>query len=249
MSNNTTTNNNPFSFEAEQDSSKTRKLAYTDTLINTASSKAHNLMTEGCSTDELKALANKMLEGNPSDLVSLIQAVYGDEQIKADAEVLHGCDEDQLKRMLESRRSDRSVAKRKGLRTSAVNCRAYISAMYAELMIREKLGMSYSGTTTASDLDEADTDAVERKIRSLQSKQSRLRKLAAYDADAKAELTGVQDEISRLQGLRPDKVVAKSALKDVSVTELRKALDTVDINSLPEAEQEKIRSMIELLAR
>lgn len=237
---------NPFQFATEANDSKSRKLAYTSILMDTANRRAHEVMTEKCNTPELKELANTMMDGDPNILVQLLTEIYG-ETIKTDADILDGCDEDQLKKMMESRRSDRSTSKRKGIRTSAVNCRSYISAMYAELMIREQLHTPYTGSFAgSSELDETDLEAVGRRIKSLQSKKCRLKKLADYDEDAATELSETEAEIERLSALRPTtRVAGKTVIKDLKLDELRDMLKTIDPETLPESERDKLVDLMQ----
>ena len=237
---------NPFQFDATPTDSKTRKLAFTDVLNSTSNARAHELMTVKCNTPELKAQANEMLNGDPSVLVQLINNVFGEETIKTDAAVLDGCDNDQLKKMLESRRSERSTSKKKGIKSSAIICKSYISSMYAELMIRVQLNAPYTGSNASgSDVDVSDLDAINSKIKSLQSKKCRLNKLAAYDETARAELAETEAEIERLSAYRPTTVNrAKVVIKSDQLKALRDELSKVDVSSLPEAEQARFLDLM-----
>lgn len=235
--NNTNTTNttsiNPFAnLEAVTSANTTRKLAFTDILQTTAKSRATELV-KSCTTPELAEQANRMLDsGDPADLLSLIHAVISDETIKQDATVLADCPTDDLPKMLESQRSNRSKAKRKGLRTSGItNVVDYVSAMYAELLIRETTGKSYNGGgNKLSDNHEelaANADLLDRKIASLASKKSRLSKLAALgDAAATTQLNEIEQELSELRALRPSK--AKVSIKSVKLDDVRAALASLD---------------------
>ena len=228
---------------------ESRRLDYTPALIDRANTRASEIMLKG---SEHAELANKVIgEGNTNDLLDLIKATVPEGQIESDAALLEGCDDDQLGRLLESRRSDRSKAKKKGLSSSVVTCKTYISAMYAELMIRAKTGKPYTGAAATQDYDveqlAADQDALTRKIKSLQSKQCRLGKLADYDAAAKAELDEVKAEIARLNELRVGtRRSSKTVLKDASIDAIRETLKSIDPATLPEAEQAKF---LELMAK
>ena len=228
---------------------ESRRLDYTPVLIDRANTRASEIMLKG---SEHAELANRVInDGNTSDLLELINATVPEGQIEADAEVLEGCDADQLSRLLESRRSDRSKAKKKGLTSSVVTCKTYISAMYAELMIRVKMGKPYTGAAAAQDYNAAelaqDQDALSRKIKSLQSKQCRLKKLAAFDEAARAELDEVVAEIARLNDLRTGtRRVSKTVLKDANIDAIRETLKSIDPATLPEAEQAKF---LELMAK
>lgn len=232
---NSTTTINPFEF-AETAENKTRRLDYTPALQEKARARAVELIkTVGAERQDLADQANAMMDsGNPADLIALIEAVYDHDTIVADAAVLDGCPDDDLPKMLESQRSNRSKAKRAGLRAKLHNTVAYISAMYAELLIREKTGKVYNGTTTIElDMDALanDQEALKRKINSLASKKSRLSKVAQYDAAAKAELDQVEADLASLRALRPNPV--KTAVKSITADELRKALSLLNPDEVP----------------
>jgi len=246
-----TTSSNPFNF-APSDvlKSESRKLDYTPNLIAKSNDRAQELMLQVGKRPELHDLANAALDnGEPTDLIKLIESVFGSDTIKTDAKLLEGADDYQLQHLLDSRRSDRSKAKAKGTRTSVGVCKTYISSMYAELLVRDIWNKPYTGSTTELDIDalSGDRDAVTRKIKSLQSKKSRLNKLATYDTDAASELEEVEAEIARLNELRPStRATAKTVVKDIKVDELREALKSLDINSMPEDDQAKL---LELMAK
>lgn len=228
---------NPFeSLDATSSSAgMIRRLDYTPALQTRARERATQLC-KSCVTEELQLLANQMMNsGNPADLLNLIHAVYDESTITADSEVLEGCPDSDLAKMLESQRSNRSKAKRAGLRVKLANTVSYISAMYAELMIRERTGKAYSasGNKIELNVDELakDQDALKRKINSLASKKSRLSKLAEYDEQAKSELLEVESQLAELRALRPTKT--KTAVKSVPVDELKKALASLDASEIP----------------
>lgn len=243
------TDSNPFDFSAEQSAtSESRKLDLTPILIGTSNTRATELMQSVSKKPELHVLANKAIDnGQPQDLIDLIKAVYDDETIQTDSKILEGADEDQLSRLLESRRSDRSKAKAKGPRSNITVCRTYISAMYAEMLIREYWQKPYAGTN-ANDVNPEDLDAVISRIRSLQSKKSRLKKLAEYDQQARADLTEVEAEIERLNELRPTtRTVTKTVVKDLSSEQLRQLLKAINPDSLPKDEQAKLVDLMNKL--
>lgn len=221
---------NPFdNLEAVVTKQTTRKLAYTDQLQATARSRAIEL-TKACTNPELANKANEMLAtGSVDILLSLIYEVFSDGVIKEDAAFMELASTDELAKMLESQRSNRSKAKRSGL-NAMTNVLGFISAMYAELMIRSISGKAYaaSGNKLTDDRTElaADSELLTKKINSLASKKSRLSKLAIYDESAKAELEQVEAELKELRGMRPErtKTVVKSKLQD----EVRAALASLD---------------------
>lgn len=138
--------------------------------------------------------------------------------------------------MLESQRSNRSKAKKAGLRASLANTVAYIAAMYAELIIRSVTGKAYAGSSQTIELDvealKSDPEALRRKINSLASKRSRLTKLAPYDETARAELEKTEQLLAELRSYRPQ--VTRTAVKSPSIEELRQALQHLDREDLPE---------------
>lgn len=234
---------NPFEFAATT-VSESSKLGFTPALIAQSNSRAAELMRAVAEKPELHALANRAIDvGEPQDLIDLIKAVFDDETVHADSKLLTGANDDELSRLLESRRSDRSKSKAKGPRTNARVCQAYISAMYAELLIREYWQKPYSGVSAV--VDSTDTEAVTRRIKSLQSKKSRLNKLAAYDVDARIELEETVAEIERLNALRPTtRTSSVTAVKSLEVDNLRAMLKDIDPKTLPEAEQAKFIALM-----
>lgn len=246
------TTNNPFVFTSQDAaSSGGRKLDFTPALIARANERASNLMMQVANNPELHELANRMIdEGQVTDLLELIDAVYKTDDITADAAVLDGADEDQLTRLLASRQSDRSKAKAKGLRQSAVTCTTYISAMYAELLVRVKLDRPYqaAGAPTA-EIDTTDLEAIKRRVKSLQTKTCRLRKLAPYDETAALELEEAEAEITRLNSYRPSaRVASKTTIADIEIDQLRKALELIDTASLEKDEAAKLEALRAKLA-
>ena len=82
-------------------------------------------------------------------------------------------------------------------------------------------------------------------MKSLQSKKSRLGKIAQYDADAKKELEETEAEIARLNALRPSvRVTTKTIIKDLGIDQLREVLKNIDPKSLPEDEQAKLLELM-----
>lgn len=243
------TTNNPFEF-TQQDTAETqsRKLDFTPSLIAQSNARAIELMKSVSTNPELYDLANTALDGlKPQDLIDLINAVFNDETIQDDSKLLTGADDDQLSRLLESRRSDRSKAKAKNPRSSVAVCRTYISAMYAELLIRSIWNKPYQSADAGLNMSELaeDKEALTRKIKSLQSKKCRLGKTAPYvEADA-AALEEVEAEIDRLNSLRPNtRVVSKTVIRDADTETIRQALSMIDLASLEDADREKYEALI-----
>lgn len=252
MKDNKTTS--PFEFaQSNIVTSGTKRLDFTPMLIDKSNNRAMELMVTTSKKPELFDLANKAIDGgNPQDLIDLIKAVFDDDTIKSDAQLLDGCDENQLGRLLESRRSDRSKAKKKNPRSNVQVCKTYISSMYAELLIRSYWNKPYTGQLGSAEIDidslKDDQDALSRKVKSLQSKKSRLGKIAMYDADAKKELEDTEAEIARLNALRPTvRVTTKTLVKDIGLDQLREVLKNIDPASLPEDEQAKLQELMKKL--
>lgn len=234
---NTATIVNPFEdLSAGITATTGRKLAYTDMLNSIASERASNAILVASKTPDLYVMANTMMDsGDPADLLALFEATGEIEHVEKDAEQLAGCDAETLKRMLESRRSDRSKNKKKGVRSSIVVCKAYVAAFYAELVIRQAMDKPYTGRVgvAAAALDTDDIEAVNRRIKSLQSKKCRLNKLAAAgDNEAQTELDETIAEIERLRAFRP--ATSTTVVKSVKVDELRAALAQLNPNEVPE---------------
>lgn len=233
-----------------EEGNKTRKLDLTPALLSTSNARAVELRRTVSEKPELYAQANKMMDGQVQDLIDLIETVFGSDKIQADAQVLAGAAEDQLSRLLESRRSDRSKAKSKGISTNNAACMTYISAMYAELMVRSAWNKPYQGSTGSSQTDlealKDDREAITRKIKSLQSKKSRLSKVAKFDAEAQAELDAVEADILKLNQFRGTTVTAKTVVKSTDVDAMREALELVRAET---SDEEKLKQIDAVLAR
>lgn len=241
---------NPF---ANLDSSSaastgTRKFDFTPQLQAISQQRANELVSRTQTDKALADQATKMLQGNTTDLIELINLAYTVKEISDDAAFLKAASADELDGMLESRRSDRSKTKAKGL-TKMTTILSYIAAMYAELLIRENTGKPYQSNLTTELFVSDDKEAITKKIKSLQSKQSRLNKLAAYDVSAAAELADVKAEISRLNELRGTaRVSTSTTVKSVEVDKLRTALADLDVSSMDEAALKNFENIKQLLA-
>lgn len=246
---------NPFdNLGTSEIKSESRKLDLTPQLQSVSNSRATELMRAVGTNEELIELANLALDrAEKSDVFNLINAVFDDATQTMDAEFMTGADEDQLSRLLESRRSDMSKAKTKGPRSSIQVCQTFISSAYAELLVRKILGKPYQAVSNATTLDydslAADQDALNKKIRSLQSKQSNLRKTAGFVEADKVALTEVMAEIDRLKSLRINagNVSASQVIKSVDAELLRAALAKVDANDLDAEQQAKLEELMKKL--
>lgn len=206
-------------------SAGTRKLAYTGVLQDKARAMTTDLIRRAGGDAQLAPMANAMLEDKtPESLLAFINAGIDAGTMTQASLVLDGCPEDDLPKMLESQRSNRSKAKRTGL-TAMPKVIDYVASMVGELLIRERTGKAYATTgKLPTDHDElaADQETLVKRINSLASKKSRLTKLAAYDAKAKAELDEVEAELQELRALRPNKT--KMTVKSIKLDDVKAAL-------------------------
>ena len=181
------------------------------------------------STDpEIGKLAAAVQTGDHEALVAFV-----DKAIEVpDKSMLDGATDDELSRLLESRRSDRSKAKKAGL-TTLDTIRRYISAWVAELVIREASGKAYKAPTATQlgEFESTDRDEITRKIKSLQSKKCRLNQAfktivaAGIDSpEIKQQLDEVEAEIKRLNAMRGTTVRVKTTDAVPSTEQIRAAL-------------------------
>lgn len=243
---------NPFSFESTIVATESRGLEFTPALVNLSNARALEIIqTVKNGSNELKNLGNQMMTGDTDSLISLINAVFDEPSQKIDAEMLGLASTDVLERMLESRRSDRSKTKAKGITTGMAVCLKYVATMYAELLIRIVLKKPYQSTTEYS-FDSSNKDVITRKIKSLQSKKSRLSKSAKYVPADALELKSIETEIARLNVMRgtttSKPVESKDVLADISIDKIRAMLLTVDTTQLSEEELERYNEISSRLA-
>jgi len=176
-------------------------------LISTCNTLALDAIKLASTDPEIGALAAAVQSGDHEALVAFV-----DKAVEVpDKSMLDGATEDELSRLLESRRSDRSKAKKAGL-TTLDTIRRYISAWIAELVIRAASGKAYKAPSTGfsvEDMDGADRDAITKKIKSLQSKRCRLsqayRAIVAAgvtDTVLKDQLDQIDADIKKLNDMR-----------------------------------------------
>lgn len=211
-------------------------------LIDAAMDKVKEEAAEGLTTT--KDMIDEALDsGTYSSACNLIETVIGTPHCGALAE----CTDDELSRLLESRRSDRSKTKKKGLRTNVAVMLTYFAAVIAEMAIRAASGKEYVAQSAATIDVEAlalDQEALNKKIRSLQSKQSNLRRALKYipadtDAPERDELKRVQAQIEELQSRRTS-TVKTVATKVPSAEVLKKA-----IASMSEEEKQALMEQLQ----
>jgi hypothetical protein len=206
-------------------------------LISTCNTLALDAIKLASTDPEIGALAAAVQSGDHEALVAFV-----DRAVEVpDKSMLDGATEDELSRLLESRRSDRSKAKKAGL-TTLDTIRRYISAWIAELVIRAASGKAYKAPSTGFSveaMDGADRDAITRKIKSLQSKKCRLNQAfktivaAGIDSpEIKQQLDEVEAEIKRLNAMRGTTVRVKTTDAVPSTEQLRAALAGMSADEL-----------------
>lgn len=182
------------------------------------------------STDaELIASIQPILaSGDYANTCELIGKFYDDATIADKTSFLKSCSSTELDRLLESRRSDRSKARKAGL---AQNFPRFLADVVAEKAIRLTSGKQYNQSgagTTAIDVEAlaADQVALNKKIRSLQSRISVLRSKLQYapaDHPGHAEIARLQEQVRELQAHR----VSTTTHKTVAVTDKRSLAEAV----------------------
>lgn len=241
----TNTNLNPFAGIGTADTKESgfKKLDHTPELMNTSNRRAHEALVAMPKKPELFATANTVLDnGTYPEAVNLLTQIIGQDVISEDAKFLNDATDEELSSLLESRRSDRSKTKAKGLRSNIQITEKFLSCVYAEMLVRIASGKEYNPDTATDVLDEEDLIAVGKKIKSLQSKACRLRPLAKYDDDAQAQLDATDAEITRLSSLRPN--TKTTSVKSIPADELRAMLKEIDPAELPDDRRAQYEALI-----
>lgn len=189
------------------------------------------------STDaELIASIQPILaSGDYANTCELISKFYDDTTIADKTSFLKSYSSTELDRLLESRRSDRSKARKAGL---AQNFPRFLADVIAEKAIRLASGKQYnqnSTGTTAIDVEAlaADQVALNKKIRSLQSRISVLRskmQFAPADHPGHAEIARLQEQVRELQAHR----VSTSRVVTKTVVDKRTVADAISNMSADE---------------
>lgn len=200
------------------------------------------------STDaELIASIQPILaSGDYANTCELIGKFYDDATIADKTSFLKSCSSTELDRLLESRRSDRSKARKAGL---AQNFPRFLADVIAEKAIRLTSGKQYNQSgagTTAIDVEAlaADQVALNKKIRSLQSRISVLRSKLQYapaDHPGHAEIARLQEQVRELQAHR----VSTTSHKTVAVTDKRSLAEAV-ANMSDDERAELLKQLTEL---
>lgn len=228
----------------------TNQNRYTAQLVDVSKQRATEALRAATTNPALYEQANAVLDGATKDQVfNFLVATVGD-NIATDCTFMGNATDNEFSSMLESRRSEMSHTKKKVSRTATMtNVVKYIAAAYAELLIRQAWNKPYAAAD-AADFDEADLDAINAKIRSLQSKKSRTNQLIRAGAtQLQAEYDEVVAEIERLQAFRPTtKTSGKIAIKDADdVKVLRDALSKIDMSTLSDDEVARLATLMEKL--
>lgn len=237
-----------FNFDNDVKDSKQNKIAYTEQLVTVSKQRATEALRIASTDEETFKLAETVVNGGEAEtLFDFLTKTVGD-NVAQDAEFMADASENELSRLLESRRSERSHTKKKGLLSSTVALNKYIAAGYAEMLVRTAWNKPYEATSTI-DVDTEDLDAINRKIKSLQSKKSRLNKLVKLgDEDAIAEQSEVIAEIDRLAQFRPTtRTQSTAVIKDIDTDVIREALSKVDFKTLTDEEALKLTALMEKL--
>ena len=217
---------NPFVLGAEASThTNSRTIPGAAELIAQCNALALDAIKKASTDAEIGTLAAAMQTGGQKELQAFVDATV---KIPT-TEPIKDCSEEELNRMLESRRSDRSKAKKAGL-TTIDNIRRYVSAWIAELVIREATGKSYKapGTSELGTFESSDYDEITRKIKSLQSKKCRVSAILKYGPNeaVETEVNQIQAEIDRLNKMRGAKPRVKSTdtVKSMGLDDLRSAI-------------------------
>lgn len=194
-------------------------------LISQCNQIALDAIKKATTDPAIGELAAAMQNGGVPELQAFVDATC---EVPS-TEAISRCSAEDLSRMLESRRSDRSKARKGGL-TTIDNIRRYVSAWLAELVIRQATGHAYKapGTSTLGQFESTDYDEITRKIKSLQSKKCRLNAILKFGPNdqVQEEVDAVEAEIDRLNKMRGTKTRVKStdAVKSMGLDDLRSAI-------------------------
>ncbi|MBQ8627841.1 MAG: hypothetical protein IJ421_00005 [Prevotella sp.] len=217
-------------------------------LNATSNTMAQSLLKEVIAKPELHEQANKVIDfGDFGDTIELIKQVYTPEELKLEA--LKDCSDAELSRLRESRRSDRSKAKKQGLKQTA-SCLRYFAASIAELMILDAMGKEYAGhpgSSTELDVEAlaGNQDALNRKIRSLQSKVSVLKRqgqFAPADWEGFKTIEETQKQIAELQAHRISaKTTSSSTAKVPTMSAIKAGVENMSA--------EERQALLEMIAQ
>lgn len=221
-----------FTFENTQTTATGRSIPGAQALNAAANRLASELVKSILSKPELNELANKVVaEGEFADAIELTQRIYSDEDIKV--EELSYCTDEELSRLRESRRSDRCKTRKNGIGTAQQFIK-FMSASIAEMSILQAMGKTYAGPSGTSGIElnidnlAADQELLGRKIRSLQSKVSVLKRqgqFAPEDWIGWQQIENTKAQIAELQAHRVGATTRTTGtIKTPSMTDIKNAL-------------------------
>lgn len=245
---------NPFDLEnVTNETASDRRIEMTPQLVGLSNTRATEIIRFVGNNPETFSLAEAVKnEGKAEDLFKLIETCVDETKFQDDVQEFTGLEDSIYDRLLESRRSDRSKTKSKGL-NQMKNLHSFISAGYAEMLVRAAWNKPYQATGTEINMNDlaSDQDALNRKIRSLQSKQTRLGKTAPFVPEDARALEEVRNEIERLKSLRvgSGQVSSKTVVKNLDVDLLREALAKVDTKGMDAEQAAKIEALMSQLAK
>lgn len=236
-----------FNFGSSTVSQGRNQIRFTAQLNTISNQRATEALRAATENPDLFKMANDVFDsGDANQLFDFLNRTVG-HNLEADALFLDGATDKEFDSMLESRRSDRSKTKAKGPRNSMDLAVKYLATGYAEQLVRLAWNKPYDATSAGAELDTTDVDALNKKIKSLQSKKSRLTKLVELgDQAAQNEYKAVVDEIDRLSSFRPTtRTTSQTVLKDsIDTNVLRQALTAVDTSKLTEEEAQKLADLM-----
>lgn len=239
-----------FNFTDKAVTNGKNQIEYTAALNSLSRTRAQEAMRVASTDPELFEIANAVIDnGNPTQLFDFLEQTVG-YNVDEDVKVLVGATDDELSRLLESRRSDRSKSKAKNPRSSVAVCMNYLGAGYAEMLVRKAWNKPYNETSGGMEVDVADAEALKNKVKSLQSKKSRLSALVNAGAvDRQSDLDEVIAEIERLNSFRDiSRTTSTTVIKSTADTELiRNALSKVDTSGMSEDEQKQLAELMKKL--
>lgn len=205
------------------------------TFSQTAGNSIFMQLSESTDAELMQNVAGLLASGDYSDACKLVNQFYTDKQIADGTAFLKDCNTTELDRLLESRRSDRSKARKAGLATCFPR---FLADVIAEMAIRLASGKAYAVSSTghAIDVEALATDqvALNKKIRSLQSRISVLRSKGQYapaDWEGFRQIDELKQTVNELMAHRVstnnrttkavvDKRVVADAIGNMSADEL-----------------------------
>lgn len=225
-------------FQAATASTASRAIPCSTELQAFSQTAGNNIFMQlSASTDAelMQSVAGLLASGDYSDACKLVNQFYTDKQISDSTVFLKDCNTTELDRLLESRRSDRSKARKAGLTTCFPR---FLADVVAEMAIRLASGKAYAVSSTGHgtiDVEAlaADQVALNKKIRSLQSRISVLRSKGQYapaDWEGFKQIEALKQTVDELMAHR----VSTSTRTTKAVTDKRSLADAISNMSTDE---------------